>query len=225
MIQSTALKVTRFLPIIGILTYVVLYFLAADMYPGGSRVYPDTIGFDWTNNYWCHLMADNSINGVPNPSKSYAVAGLVILCFSLGFFFFQFPHYFKLKSPWSSIVPISGIASAFFTLFITSAYHDLTGVLAAIFGALSIVGIFFGLRRSGLIHFIWTGIICVILIALNGYIYFSENFIIWLPVIQKVTFAAVLLWMVCLNSMFGNGKSLVPMKRSFNTFRRSFGWR
>ena len=161
MIHSTSLKVTRYLPIFGILTFVVLYFVAANYYPGGSRVYPDSEGFDWVNNYWCHLMGDYSLNGVPNPSRPIAITGLIILSFSLGIFFFQYPHYFRLRSPWNTIVPLSGLGSTFFTMFIMSSYHDETVLLATTFGALSIIGIFFGLKRKGLTHFIWTGIICV----------------------------------------------------------------
>jgi len=220
MVKSIAHKASRFFPIIGIFAYVVLYIVAAEIYPGGSRVYPDAVGFDWNHNYWCHLIGDNSINGHDNIAQPYATAGMFILGFSLSFFFYQFPRYFKIKPPWSSIVPISGIAGSFFSMLIMSDYHDLTAVLAAIFGAISIIGIFFGLRNTGLVYFIWTGVVCVLLIALNGYIYFSENFIQWLPVIQKITFAAVLLWVVCLNSMFGSESKLVSMKKSFKRVMR-----
>ncbi|MDX2360134.1 MAG: hypothetical protein QNK23_04975 [Crocinitomicaceae bacterium] len=216
MVKYTAHKATRFLPIIGILSYVVLYIIAAKLYPGGSIVYPDSIGFDWSNNYWCNLIGDNSMNGQVNIAQPYALIGMIVLGISLGIFFYQYPRYFKLKSPWNSIVPISGITGSFFSMLIMSDYHDLTAVLAAVFGALSIVGIFLGLRNTGLTYFIWTGILCILLIALNGYIYFSKNHIIWLPIIQKITFAAVLLWVMCLNSMFGSEKKLVSMKKSLN---------
>lgn len=215
MIKSTAYKASRFLPTIGIIAYVVLYIIAAKLYPGGSRVYPDTVGFDWTNNYWCHLISNNSINGAPNIAQPIAHAGMVILGVSMGIFFFQFPSYFILKAPWRSIVRVAGITGSFFSMLIMSDYHDFTSVIASVFGALAIVGIFFGLKRRGLIHFIWTGAFCVLLIALNGYVYFTENYVEWLPIIQKVTFAVVLFWMICLNSMFGSDKKLVPMKKSF----------
>lgn len=216
MIKSATNKASRFLPIIGIVAYVVLYFIAANLYPGGSRVYPDSAGFDWGNNYWCHLVSENAINGELNVAQPYAHTGMIVLGISMGIFFFQFPSYFILKAPWRSIVRIAGVGGSFFSMFIMSDYHDLTSIVASIFGALAIVGIFFGLKRRGLFLFIWTGVFCVLLIASNGYIYFSENYIIWLPVIQKITFAAVLLWMVCLNSMFGSDKKLVPMKKSFH---------
>lgn len=215
MIKSTVYRLSRFLPMIGIFIYVALYFIAAKLYPGGSRVYPDKDGFDWYNNYWCHLISENAINGEANTAHPYAHVGMVVLGISLAVFFYQFPQYFKIKQPWKSIVRISGIAGSFFSMLIMSDYHDLTAVLAAVFGALSIVGIFFGLRNTGLLYFIWTGIGCVLLIALNGYIYFSGNYILWLPVIQKITFAAVLLWVVFLNSMFAKGKNLVSIKKSF----------
>jgi len=215
MTHYTTGKITRFLPIIGISAYVVLYVVAAQLYPGGSRVYPKKIGFDWINNYWCHLMGTNALNGQVNTSQPYAHTGMVLLGISLGFFFLQFPHYFKTKAPWKYIIPISGILGSFFSMFVMSDYHDFMAILAALFGALSIVGIFFGLRNYALYYFIWTGVFCVLLIALNGYIYFTEIGIHWLPIIQKITFSAILLWVVSLNSMFGTGKNLISSKKNF----------
>lgn len=221
MVKFNIHRATQFLPMIGIFAYVLLYIVATILYPGGSSVYPNSIGFDWSNNYWCHLISDNAINGQINIAQPYALVGMIILGMSLGFFFYQFPLYFKVKPPWETIIPISGIAGSFFSMLILSNYHDLMAVIASLFGMISIIGIFFGLRKYKLIYFIWSGIFCIFLILLNGYIYFTENYIIWLPIIQKVTFAVVLLWIVCLNSMFGSGRKLVPMKNSFNRFVKS----
>lgn len=216
MVRFIAHKGTRYLPTIGIFTYVVLYLIAAEFYPGGSSVYPESIGFDWTNNYWCHLVGDNAINGQKNLAQPYAVSGMIILGISLGFFFKQFPIYFKVKSPWDTIVPISGVLGSFFSMLIMTGFHDLTAVVAAVFGSIAIIGIFFGLKNSKMIHFVWTGVFCVLLIALNGYIYFTENYIQWLPIIQKITFVAVLLWVVFLNSIFSSERKIAPMKESLS---------
>lgn len=200
---------------IGIFSYVALYVIAAELYPGGSHLFPNKIGFDWSNNYWCHLTSGNSLLGPKNPGQPYALTGMVILGISLAFFFLQFPHYFKTQAPWKYIIPISGVTGAFFSMFVMTDYHDLMAVMAALFGGLSIVGIFFGLKTYRLFYFIWLGVFCVFLIALNGYIYFSETAIDWLPIIQKITFAAILVWLVLLNSKFGAQKKLVSRKENF----------
>ena len=89
----------RFLPIIGILIFVMLYLVAASLYPGGSSAFPEKDGFDWINSYWCNLTESYAINGKVNTARPYALSGVVILCISLTHFFFLFPRYFELKSP------------------------------------------------------------------------------------------------------------------------------
>ena len=141
-----------------------------------------------------------------------AMAAILILCGSLAYFFYEFPLFFQLKTPWNIVVPMSGVAAAFFTFFIHTKFHDSMAILASLSGTLAIVGMFFGLRKKSLVHFIWTGSLCVLLVAINGYIYFSRNYIEALPLIQKITFAAALLWFFLLNAMFGLKQEIVPMK-------------
>jgi len=212
----------RFFPIVGVLSFVILYVVAALLYPGGSHVKVDSAGFDWYNNYWCNLLDEYAINGKLNPGRPYAISGMYILCFSLAFFFYQYPHFFKLKFPRNIIVAWSGTIAAVFALLVYTSFHDLMSILACFFGTIAIIGIFFGLRKNMLTSFIWTGMICVSLLALNGYIYFSQNFIQTLPIIQKITFAAVLLWVVLLNSKFGIEKRLLPINESFGNIKSSF---
>jgi|TARA_R110000737_G_scaffold50895_2_gene71980 hypothetical protein len=200
----------RLIPMAGILIFVVLYFVAASVYPGGSNLNRHLDGFDWMNNYWCNLTDKRAMNGVVNESRQYAQTGILVLCFSLAYYFYKFPFLFKLKTPWKLIVPISGIAATTFSLFIHSRFHDIMAVLTAIAISIAVIGIFFGLKRHNLTHFIWTGIVCMFLIVLNGYIYFSENYIEMLPLIQKVTFAAVLLWFFLLTAMYGSEMEKEP---------------
>jgi hypothetical protein len=65
-------------PILGTLLFVVLYLVASSLYPGGSQVDKGSIGFSWTNNYWCNLLSGNAINGQPNPAKPYAISGMAV---------------------------------------------------------------------------------------------------------------------------------------------------
>lgn len=177
--------------------------MAAEHYPGGSRAFPDKAGFDWWNSYWCNLTDHYAINGQVNPGKPYALTGIVILSVALSYFFYLFPRYFKLRFPWNRIVVVSGVLACIATLLIHTALHDLMAILASLLGTFTVIALFFGLRRHGWIHFIWTGCLCILLVIANGYIYFSENYIEYLPFIQKITFAAVLLWFSVLNLNIG----------------------
>ena len=66
-------------PIFGTIVFVVLYIVATLLYPGGSQVDKNSIGFSWTNNYWCNLLNDNAINGQHNPAKPIAMTGMFVL--------------------------------------------------------------------------------------------------------------------------------------------------
>ena len=77
-------------PIFGTVLFVVLYIIAAVLYPGGSQVDKNSVGFSWLNNYWCNLLNENAINGQHNPAKPVALAGMFILCLTLTFFGFYF---------------------------------------------------------------------------------------------------------------------------------------
>ncbi len=196
----------RLFPLVGILCFVVLYVMAAERYPGGSRAFPDKAGFDWWNSYWCNLTDHYAINGQINPGKPYALTGVVILSVALSYLFYLFPLHFKLRFPWNKIAVVSGILACIAALLIHTDMHDLMAILASFLGTFTVIALFFGLRRQGWIHFIWTGSLCILLIITNGYIYFTERYIEYLPIIQKITFAAVLLWFSALNVSFGSSK-------------------
>src|SRR5215471_13752953 len=85
-------------PVFGALLFVVLYIIAADSYPGGSQADKNSVGFSWINNYWCNLLNDNAVNGQHNPAKPVAMAGMLVLCVTLSFFWYIFPQYIRLRS-------------------------------------------------------------------------------------------------------------------------------
>ena len=193
----------QFLPILGIIGFMCFYLIAVNYYPGGSFVDESSVGFDWKYNYWCNLYYKNAINGEVNPSRGFAIIGMYILCASLLFFFYEFPLYFDLRKTWNKIIPFAGISSMICTVFIYTNYHDVLTTLAGLFGIIALIGILIGLKKRNMTNFIWTGILCIVLIIANAYIYFSQNSILILPILQKITFAALLIWIALINSKFG----------------------
>mgnify|MGYP000754487863 FL=1 len=77
----------KFLPTIGILVFIGIYIYASQLYPGGSIVDINSIGFDWRNNHWCNLMRESGLNGIQNQARPVAIGGISILCFSMIVFF------------------------------------------------------------------------------------------------------------------------------------------
>ena len=187
-------------PIFGILLFVVLYVIATLFYPGGSQVDKNSIGFSWTNNYWCNLLNENAINGQHNPAKPIAVTGMFVLCLSLSSFWFLFLKRISIGKFAKLAIQISGTLSMIIAcLLFTNIDHDLVTNLASIFGLIATVGTFIGLYKTkwhGLFAF---GLSIIFLVGLNNYIYYTKGLIIYLPVIQKISFATFLLWICCVD--------------------------
>lgn len=87
----------------------------------------------------------------------------------------------------------------FATLMFTD-YHDLMTILSSLFGLIAVIGIIKEIYDSKLFNYKITGVICMISLAINNIIYYSTEFIEWLPLIQKITFLIVLIWIWGVNN-------------------------
>lgn len=201
--KPQASKVHRVLiltPVLGTVIFAVLYFVATLLYPGGSQVDKDAVGFSWKDNYWCNLLNENAINGQPNPAKPIAVAGMFVLCLTLIFFWFLFPKQINLHPKLKKVIQLSGTAAMTIALFLfTSLNHDIVTNLASFFGIIAAAGTFIGLYQVKWFGLFLFGILNMVLVGLNNYVYYTEGLIIYLPVIQKITFASFLTWLCCVN--------------------------
>ena len=187
-------------PIFGTLLFVVFYFIATLLYPGGSQVDKNSVGFSWSNNYWCNLLNENAINGQHNPAKPVAITGMFILCLSLSFFWFLFPRQVNINQKLKLAIQISGTLTMTIAFFLfTSMNHDLVTNLASIFGLIATVGTFIGLYKTKWFVLFAFGLLNILLVALNNYVYYTKGLIVYLPVIQKISFATFLIWICCID--------------------------
>jgi hypothetical protein len=182
-------------PVLGTVLYIILYIVATLLYPGGSQVDKSSIGFSWTNNYWCNLLNENAMNGQHNPAKPVAMTGMFILCLTLAFFWFLFPKHINVGRPARLVIRISGILAMAIAFFLfTNIDHDLITDLASFFGLIATVGTFIGLYKTGWYGLFAFGLLNVLLVGLNNYLYYNKGLIIYLPIIQKISFATFLAW-------------------------------
>src|SRR5690606_24667202 len=115
---------------------------------------------------------------------------------------------------WKIIIQIFGVSTMAFTILISTKYHDTMTTLSSIFGIFVVIGIIWEVYRSKLKVFKLGGVICIILLVLNNYIYYIGQWIEYLPLIQKITFAFVLIWIIGLNYKLNETNLL--QKRSGN---------
>lgn len=182
-------------PLFGTILFVVLYIAATLFYPGGSQADKNSTGFSWINNYWCNLLNEKAINGQYNPAKPIAITAMLILCSTLTFFWLLFPKHTNLSNNLKLIIQISGALSMITAFFLfTDMNHDLITNLASFFGFVATAGTFIGLFKIRWYRLFILGLFNLLLVALNNYVYYTNGLIVYLPVIQKITFAAFLFW-------------------------------
>ncbi|MFK7982430.1 MAG: hypothetical protein AB8G86_20780 [Saprospiraceae bacterium] len=184
---------------IGITLFFGLYGYATTLYPGGSQLDAYAVGFDWINNYWCDLLGEKGTNGQPNPARPIAILAMAILCLSLVHFFWQFANTFAASKLWTKLIKICGAISMFFSLLIFTEYHDFMIILASLFGLPLVLGIIKGIYQSKLTIFKITGLIGLLPLSANNYIYYTNRLLEWLPLLQKISFLIILGWIISLS--------------------------
>jgi hypothetical protein len=193
-------RIILLFPVIGITLFVILYLLAAWYYPGGSQADQRSVGFSWTDNYWCNLLDKNAINGFKNISRPFALTGMLILLISLSVFFYIVPYYSGVKVGLKRMISFSGIASMITVLFLELGSHDLILNIAGVFGFIAFGGIVSIMMKKKWYGLALTGFINLFLVAINNLLYYNSGWIHFLPFVQKITFICFLIWisLICL---------------------------
>lgn len=196
---SSFIQATNYIPTIGICLFLLLFVYSSTLYPGGSQADVHSVGYDWVNNYWCNLINTHAMNEEVNPAHPIAIAAMIVLCSSLMVFFIQFSKKVSTTRFWRNTIKWGGVFSMLFATCMFTAYHDLMTTLSSSFGVLVVIGMIWEVYKSRLLLFQITGILCILLLAINNYIYYSTVYLEYLPLIQKLTFVIVLGWVVGLN--------------------------
>ncbi|WNH10313.1 hypothetical protein [Thalassobellus suaedae] len=187
------------LPIVGMLVFVIFYVIAIMQYSGGSYVYPNQAGFNFKTNYLCDLLNVQTINGLQNTARTYARLALATLCFSLILLWIYLPKLFTVKSKAQKIMRTAGILAMTITLFLASDVHDIVLRIAGVFGTIALIIAIVELYIDRYTLLFVLGIICLILFLTNYYIYETELLLDTLPLIQKITFIFCIFWFMLLN--------------------------
>lgn len=189
------------IPLIGILVFICLYIVAAEFYPGGSNAEKAHIGFDWVNNYWCDLIARYAKNGMPNPGRNIALTAMIILFSSLALFWFSLPAFLREARSIRIFVGYAGVVSMSILIFIFTPFHDILIFIGGALSGIPIIATIWGLYTHDWKKLFVLGLICLILILLNFFIYLTGWSIRFLPLIQKITLVFFLIWifLICCN--------------------------
>ena len=197
--MKTAKDLLVLLPTFGILIFIGLFVYSASLYPGGSQADPNSVGFDWSNNFWCNLMREKGLNGQENPARPVAIPAMIVLGTSMTLFFFLFANHFVRNRAWKITIKISGALAMLGAAFMFTIYHDIMTTILSVFGTLVLIGMIRALHKRNLTFFKISGMVCIVLIAINNLMYYSEDLVIHLPVVQKINFVLIFAWTIGLN--------------------------
>jgi len=190
-----AQKISILFPVGGILIFAMLYFIATLYYPGGSPFDTQSVGFSWSENFWCNLLNDDALNGKNNDAKPIALTGFMVLCISLAYFWWMFPWYVQCETKYALTIRICGVLSMLLALLLcTNIDHDLVTGAAGFFGLLAMSGVMTALYKNDWKTLFYFGMVNILLIAVNNILYYSPDLIWYLPVVQKITFVTILAW-------------------------------
>ena len=196
--QKLSGKAWVLLPVWGIGIFILLYIVAASIYPGGSDADKMATGFSWQHNYWCELMASYAQNGEINTARPVAITAMFVLAISLILFWYCIPRLFGDKTAGGHVIRYFGIASMLVVPFMFAGLHDTVMNIAGLLGCIAITVLLTNLLTHKMYWPFAHGILCILLCAANNYIYYTGNFFYWLPIIQKISFIVFLLWFIML---------------------------
>jgi len=196
-------------PALCVAAFVLLYAVAAWLYPGGTRAEPDRVGFSFLDNYWCDLLDEVTYGGRQNPARPVALVATLILSGGLATLWWSVPASCPDAPRRAAVARVSGLGSAGVVPFIASSHHDVAIDVAGLLGALAFVAAMSALGdRAGRM----LRAVASLALALS-----VTNYVLWrtrvglpiLPIVQKGAFMAFLGWIVtlALRADPGAGKS------------------
>ena len=178
-------QIVRGMPLLGVLGGIALLALAAARYPGEEG---------WTRLTASALCAGSLPNGGPNPVRTTAAIGLLLLCAGTALLF-QLIAFGADTRAQQKTIQIAGVGSMVYALLTATPMHNLMVTIALAFhlvAMLGIMGMLFSQRRLPLL---WLGLLCLAAQFAIAAIYYAGAYTSLLGVLQKTSFALCTSWL------------------------------
>lgn len=131
--------IRRYAVLICVVISVFFWTIAILLYPGGSIVDKDSVGFQWSKNFFSNLFLVNALNGASNPSRAWALIGMIFHVIGYGLFFIHTSGKITQKhTAW--VLKSIGIVNMIFTFLIATSLHD---IMVTVSSTLTMIGLFY----------------------------------------------------------------------------------
>lgn len=158
---------------------VILLVKAALVYPGGSLLDKNSVGFGWSKNFISNLFSEKAINGLENPGRIWAILGMAFQSVGYGVFFINMSKKISLKA-WGNVLKYIGFSNILLIFLIATPFHDL-GTISIILTLFGLFIITFFILKSKLRLLKYCCIICLLtyycFFFLYGFSYLGLAFI------------------------------------------------
>jgi len=165
--------------------------IATWLYPGGSILDKNSAGFDWSKNFFSNLFLTTALNGAVNPSRIWALIGMVFNSIAYGLFFIHTSR--KISQKHTALVLKSiGVVNMLFTFLIATSLHD---IMVTVSSTLTMIGLFYITVSILKTKLHWLKLFCIVSLLIfyyTLYLYGAGNWGL-LAVMQKVTFLCFML--------------------------------
>ena len=170
----------------------VLFLITATLlYPGGSILHKNSVGFDWSKNFFSNLFLAKALNGTANPSRIWALIGMVFNSIGYGLFFIHTSR--KILQKHTELVLKSiGVVNMLFTFLIATPLHD---IMVTVSSTLTMIGLFYITVSILKTKLHWLKFFCIgslLIFYATLYLYGAGDWEL-LAVMQKVTFLCFML--------------------------------
>src|SRR5215471_5564661 len=177
--------------LICILISVLFLVTATLLYPGGSILDKNSVGFDWSKNFFSNLFLVTALNGTANPSRIWALIGMVFNSIGYGLFFIHTSR--KIPHKHTQVVLTSiGVVNMLFTFLVATRLHD---SMVTVSSTLTMIGLFYITVAILKTKLHWLKLFCIgslLVFYSTLYLYGAGDWKL-LAVMQKVTFLCFML--------------------------------
>ncbi len=175
---------------------VVLIVVATLLYPGGSLHDANSVGFEWSKNFFSNLFAAKAINGQENTARIWAMVGMAFHSVGYGIFFINMSKKITDRHA-ATVLRVVGAANVVFSFLIATPLHD---PMITISSTLTLLGLFYitvYILRTKLHVLKFSCIIGMLIFYYTLYLYGAGNLVL-LAIMQKVAAVCFLLLVLAL---------------------------
>jgi membrane-associated HD superfamily phosphohydrolase len=192
-------KIWLLSPTIGISLFVLLFYYATLLYPGGSYFNNELTSFSWLQNYWCDLLKDPTLSQKSNPATLIATFAMLVISVSVCSFWIISTHIYP-NPKHHRIIQLSGSIGIFsLLLLLVKSYHNIGLLLAGGFSLLAFSLTLINAYQQRFKALFLLACIAIILSLISYSLFFFGYYAIALPIVQKLNLVAIGVWMIATN--------------------------